>query len=68
MSNDYIGEWNALEDLNREVQVGDLVMIETLDDTLVVGVAKIEADVFRHLNNWIIPKHSVIAIKKSHIC
>jgi hypothetical protein len=61
--NKYIGVWIEFKDLNREIQIGDLVMLETLDDTLVVEVSKIKDNELWHFNNWVIPKRQIVAIK-----
>jgi hypothetical protein len=63
----YIGNWVKPEDLGREIQTGDLVMMETLDDTLVVEISKIKDNELWHFNNWIIPRKNIVAIKQSRI-
>lgn len=67
MTNDYIGRWISLKELKRDIRVGDFVMVETLEDTLVVEVSKISSDnQLWHFNDWIIPKHQIVAIKKTN--
>lgn len=61
--NKYIGVWIEFKDF-REIQTGDLVMLETFDDTLVVEVSKIKDNELWHFNNWVIPKQQIVAIKK----
>lgn len=62
--NNYIGIWISLNELNREIKVGDWIMVETLEDTLVIEVSKIHNGELWHFNNWIIPRKQIVAIKQ----
>lgn len=65
--NKYVGDWIDLSNLNRDIVVGDLVMVDTFGDTLVVEVSEIKDDELWHCNGWIIPKHQIVAIKRDEI-
>lgn len=62
--NEYVGNWVSLTDLNRPLEVGDLVMMETLDDTKVVSISNIQDDHYWHFNGWIIPDNQIVAVKQ----
>lgn len=61
--NRYVGIWVLPKDLNRDIKINDLVMIETLEDTLVVEVVKIEDGELWTID-WIIPKGQIVAVKQ----
>lgn len=61
--NEYAGNWISLEDLERELQIGDLVMLETLSEVIVVSIHKIIDGELWHYNNWIISKEQIVAVK-----
>lgn len=64
--NEYIGVWVHPDTLERDYEQGDWVMLETLDDTLVIEVSKVdEQGVLWHFNNWIIPKEQIVAVKQT---
>ena len=64
--NEYVGMWIHPKDLGRDIEVGDIVIIETFGDSLVVEVDHIDwADKLYHYNNWIIPRHQILAVKSS---
>lgn len=62
-TNEYIGTWIGVSYLRREIQIGDLVIMETFDDAIVVEVSKIADNKLWHHNNWIIPKEQIVAVK-----
>lgn len=61
--NRYVGIWVSAKDLNRDIKINDLVMIETLEETLVVEVAKIEDGELWTID-WVIPKGQIVAVKQ----
>lgn len=64
--NDYIGVWVHPDTLGRELEVGDWVMLETLDDTLVIQVSQIDDEgTLWHFNKWIIPSLQIVAVKET---
>lgn len=64
MDNEYTGKWIALED-EYEIQIGDMIMLETIDEVLVVEVAKIDEEgTLWHYNGWILPRDQIVAIKE----
>lgn len=66
--NSYVGKWISLEELDRDIVVGDLIMLETSEETIVVEVSKITQDTeLWHSNNWIIPRRQIVAIKESDV-
>lgn len=60
----YVGKWIQLNELNRDIRVGDLVMVETLKSVIVVEVSYIKDGELWHSNDWIIPREQILAIKK----
>ena len=64
--NEYIGVWVHPDTLERDYEVGDWVMVETLDDSLVIQVSKIDDEgTLWHFNNWIIPSDQIVAVKQT---
>lgn len=61
--NRYVGIWVSPKDLNRDIKINDLVMIETLEETLVVEVVKIEDGELWTID-WVIPKGQIVAVKQ----
>lgn len=59
----YQGIWVSPDTIDREIDIGDMVIIETLEDALVVGVSKVEDGELWHYNGWIIPRNQIVAIK-----
>lgn len=61
--NEYAGNWISLENLERELQTGDLVMLETLNEVIVVSIHKIINGELWHYNDWVISRKQIIAVK-----
>lgn len=63
--NGYTGVWVHPSELLRAIVPGDLVMMETLEDTLVVEVSAIKEGKYWHANRWVIPQNQIVAVKLS---
>jgi hypothetical protein len=63
----YTGEWITLKaflDSGRELEVGHLVMCDTLDGVLVDSIAKVDEEgILWHSNRYIIPINQILAVQ-----
>lgn len=62
--NYYAGVWITPSELGRELAAGDVVMMESFDYTAVVEISKVHEGELWHHDDWLIPRHQVVAVKQ----
>lgn len=63
----YIGYWHSIDFLFRDLVVGDLVMVETFDEPIIVEIHEIDENgvLWTHSGHrWIIPYNQIIAVRE----
>lgn len=65
--NEYVGVWIHPDTLGREYEVGDWVMVESFDETIVIEISEVDdkGTLYWSGNRWVVPINQIVAVKQT---